>query len=431
MPLQPSKNTPTGKMLLGISFVLSKQFSEHLSETVTRGNRSKTMSGAFIGTYKHGYYKNQFSHLIPDGNNFVIIEKAFRMRIDGASQQGILQYLQSNPQYRIKKKNGEHSYAWDKDAVSRLLRDPVYAGALKYGDKVVNLTEYYDFTPALTADEFYKINSIDSMLSSKVLSIMLKRRSKVKADLLRGMVICGHCKKSMSAGVTKNSKGQNYLRYRCETDGCDMKNKGVRAKVLTSYCLNFLDQHRFTTRQNYDAYAAQAKEAKDIKLKQLNEVIRNAKHQREAENSYLEGMKRVLATPESDVAVFYGADDLTNAKYRLDQAEQVLKQAQKEKTRLDGAILTFEKYLELFDRISDILKEKAQLELLNSVLRKDFSNLVVKATLVPPKNVNTRWEVVSHELREPYATFVNKGQFVNGRGERTRTSGLLLPKQAR
>lgn len=32
------ENSPTGKMLLGISFVLSKQFSENLSEVVTRGN---------------------------------------------------------------------------------------------------------------------------------------------------------------------------------------------------------------------------------------------------------------------------------------------------------------------------------------------------------------------------------------------------------
>ena len=36
------ENTPTGKMTLGIFFVLSKQYSEHLSESVTRGNRRKT-----------------------------------------------------------------------------------------------------------------------------------------------------------------------------------------------------------------------------------------------------------------------------------------------------------------------------------------------------------------------------------------------------
>jgi DNA invertase Pin-like site-specific DNA recombinase len=39
------ENTPSGKMLLGISFVLSKQFSEHLSEQVSRGNRRKTEKG--------------------------------------------------------------------------------------------------------------------------------------------------------------------------------------------------------------------------------------------------------------------------------------------------------------------------------------------------------------------------------------------------
>src|SRR5579884_3714183 len=46
-------NTPTGKMLLGISFVLSKQFSEHLSEMVIRGNKRKTIGGKFLRSFLH------------------------------------------------------------------------------------------------------------------------------------------------------------------------------------------------------------------------------------------------------------------------------------------------------------------------------------------------------------------------------------------
>jgi DNA invertase Pin-like site-specific DNA recombinase len=41
-PTATFENNPTGKMMLGISFVLSKQYSEHLSESVTRGNRRAT-----------------------------------------------------------------------------------------------------------------------------------------------------------------------------------------------------------------------------------------------------------------------------------------------------------------------------------------------------------------------------------------------------
>src|SRR5579884_2593580 len=60
------ENNPTGKMLLGISFVLSKQHSEHLSESVTRGNRSKTEKGIFFDEQKHGYQITEDGKLYPD-----------------------------------------------------------------------------------------------------------------------------------------------------------------------------------------------------------------------------------------------------------------------------------------------------------------------------------------------------------------------------
>ncbi len=59
------ENTPTGKMLLGMSFVLSKQYSEHLSESVTRGNRRVTESGACLAKFKHGYFLREIASYFP------------------------------------------------------------------------------------------------------------------------------------------------------------------------------------------------------------------------------------------------------------------------------------------------------------------------------------------------------------------------------
>lgn len=42
------EDTPMGKMLLGISFVLSKQYSDHLSEVVQRGQRRALEEGKYI-----------------------------------------------------------------------------------------------------------------------------------------------------------------------------------------------------------------------------------------------------------------------------------------------------------------------------------------------------------------------------------------------
>jgi hypothetical protein len=59
---------------------------------------------------------------------------------------------------------------------------------------------------------------------------------------------------------------------------------------------------------------------------------------------------------------------------------------------------------------------KPSLELLDNVLSKFFSNLVLKSALMPPKNAITRWEVTDFKLREPYAGFFKDSNFELGRG---------------
>lgn len=48
-------NTASGKMLLGITFVLSKHYSDHLRDSVNRGNKLSIEEGKYINTPKQGY----------------------------------------------------------------------------------------------------------------------------------------------------------------------------------------------------------------------------------------------------------------------------------------------------------------------------------------------------------------------------------------
>lgn len=73
------ENNPTGKMLLGISFVLSQQYSEHLSESVTRGNKRITEDGEFLGKMRQGYYINDKRELHPEEKQFPVLQQAFQM----------------------------------------------------------------------------------------------------------------------------------------------------------------------------------------------------------------------------------------------------------------------------------------------------------------------------------------------------------------
>ncbi|NBS71680.1 recombinase family protein, partial [bacterium] len=87
------EDTPMGKMLLGISFVLSKQYSDHLSEMVQRGQRRSLEEGKYIHTAKHGYYKDPNGYLRPDGEYWILVKRAFELRAEGKTQEEVADFM--------------------------------------------------------------------------------------------------------------------------------------------------------------------------------------------------------------------------------------------------------------------------------------------------------------------------------------------------
>ncbi len=413
------ENNPTGKMLLGVSFVLAKQFSEHQSEVVTRGNKRKTLSGKFLRSFLHGYLKTEDGRLYPDGENYSIIKHAFDMRIEGKSQAEIMRYLNSRSDYRVfkYKQDGHFTYNWDKDSVSKVLIDPTYAGIIRYSGGVVKLEEVYDFTPALDPADFLKINQAKDFMSSKFKSAITAPSDKVKANLLLGKVFCKSCGKSLSSGITVK-KDINYYRYRCETDGCNMKNKGPRAKVITDYAIDYLDKYRFTTQSNYDNYAEEVAESREARLKQLYSIVSSLNKQiTDTQRNYNEA-KLIVQGPDKELAEHYKGD-LNEYKAELKKLNNALKIAKAEQQRLKTVIPNYESYLELFENVADLLRSTKSITVFNKILEKFISNLVVEGEFVPPKNKITRWKVVDIKLKEPYAEFLKSQNFELGRGDRT------------
>lgn len=84
------ENSPMGKMLLGMSFVQSKQYTDHLREVVMRGQRRSVLEGKYIHMPKQGYYKDIAQRLQPDGENWTPIKEAYQMRLSGKSLQDIV-----------------------------------------------------------------------------------------------------------------------------------------------------------------------------------------------------------------------------------------------------------------------------------------------------------------------------------------------------
>ncbi len=410
------ENNPAGKMLLGMSFVLAKQFSEHQSEVVTRGNKRKTLSGKFLRSFLHGYLKTEKGKLYPDGENYNIIKHAFDMRIEGKSQANILRYLNGRSDYRVfkYKQDGHFAYKWDKDSVSNILSDPTYAGIIRYSGGVVNIIEKYGFTPAIGAEDFLKINQAKDFMSSKFKSSITAPSDQVKANLLLGKVFCKACGKSLSSGITVK-KDVNYYRYRCETDGCIMKDKGPRAKVITDYAIDYLDKYRFTTKSNYDNYAVEVAESREARLRQLYSIISSLNKQITDTQRDYNRAKLIVSGEDKELAEHY-KEDLKDYRAELKRLRNAHKIAKAERERLKTVIPTYEKYLELFDNVADLLRSTTSVTVFNKILEKFISNLVVEGEFVPPKNKITRWKVVDIKLKEPYAEFLKSKNFERGRG---------------
>ena len=409
------ENSPTGKMLLGISFVLSKQYSEHLSESVSRGNRRKIEDGIFFDEMKHGYYI-QDGRLFPDGDNFLFIKQAFEKRLAGAPQMEIARWLNSTG-YRVRKK-GKRSqlYTWTKDNVSKLLRDTIYTGVLRYGTNFVDLTEFYDFQAAISVDNFLRINHVKDLGDPKLLSsIMVKSRDTTKADLLRGIVYCGYCHKPFGSGITPkklvDGTVRNYYYYRCITEGCPFINKSIRAKVVIDHATHFLGQHLFTTESNYEHYVDEAKDYAAVQAHQLDSNIAALTKQIGNKEAEYERTKATIRDNPS-LARHYNLDEIENELKAIRSDHAKLVDARK---RIKQSVLTYSQYFELFQSIGVILRENHDMEVLDETLRKFFTNYEIKDL---GRGKKQRYKI-SCELKKPWSEFIKTGNFDNGRGERT------------
>ena len=146
------EDTASGKMMLGIWFVFSKQYSDKLSEDVSRGNKTAVARGKAMGRDKHWYYRDEQEHFRPDGRNFDLMRMAFQMKLyDNKSDLVIASWLNS---HGFTKKSGKKIVPANYKLLFRVRIDPVYYGVHRYGNNMADLREAeVDFQPMITEHE--------------------------------------------------------------------------------------------------------------------------------------------------------------------------------------------------------------------------------------------------------------------------------------
>jgi len=141
-------------MLLGMSFVLSKQYSDKLSQDVTRGQEARRGEEKATGITKHGYCISSDGYFVPN-SMFGLLRKAWEKRIQGASLISIAEWLNENG-YIKKYRKSKREVRITKQILSKIFNDTFYFGKLKIKGKVFDLREIpqANFKPMITGFEF-------------------------------------------------------------------------------------------------------------------------------------------------------------------------------------------------------------------------------------------------------------------------------------
>ncbi len=432
------ENNPNGKMLLGILFATSKQYSDKLSVDVKRGTDGNIKEGKYNGVVKKGYFVDTSTgYFIPDSYNWDLLREAFSMRLyQGKNNVEIADFL--NEAKLSQRKDQDEDYTLvkvDKQMVGDIFADTFYFGLYAYGNNFVDLTELYDFLPLITPDEYIAINQgIAADFGEKQIgrSVVNKR---LDYGLLRNKVICDYCDVPMQFQHQEIKRGKNtgkwLISFYCRNTACqrhkteENKANGVKLKksIRAKYIMAAIEwQLRHCTKRSKEAYKLHIVRLQD-KLAQETAIAK--RKLAESKNDLRLNQKQYMRY--QNFQVDSPADYKKHHNGKLEHYEQLIKVANhniqantKELERLKVSLPTEQEFYELTNSyLSDLLNTTDLME----------QDAICNELVLNLRASNDSVSVI--KLNPPYNLLVDLAEISTGRGERTRTFDLRVPNAAR
>ncbi len=168
------------KMMLGIWFVFSKQYSDKLSDDITRWNNSKVASWKAIWRFKHWYFINKEWFHEPHQQFFSLIKEAFEMKLNLVPESKIRDFLNANWYYR-EYKDWRKEEIW-KNALAIMLRDEFYYWIFINWDTITDLRETNPYFQAVITEEQFQI--IKSRVENNPISITMTKQKDIYEDIV-------------------------------------------------------------------------------------------------------------------------------------------------------------------------------------------------------------------------------------------------------
>jgi hypothetical protein len=414
-----------GKMLLGMAFVLSKQYSDKLSQDVTRGVRRDLARGK-SSAFKHGYYRAEDEYYRPDSNTFVLMCEAWEKRNKGEPIDSISDWLNTQGYVRTTKE-GKKQYM-SKQKLSTIFQDPFYYGVLVQNGKQIDLREIFDFEPQVSEDTFNKIQYESGHKPQPY-------KSKGLFLPLKGLIFCHYCQHQMYAGTSQSgSIKKKNLNYSCRNKYCvehsyENKNRSssdpmklsssVRGKVNFDFINDLLENGLNFTDAEYQSYIDSLHEADTINIDKVTLTILSL----EGQQKHLLGEKRRLAIALPKLDQKTDIYTINAAEFEKVSDELVILKADiaKQKSMLSDPnekLLTYEEFFKLSKNAAQTIKAGTAVQK-DAIVRFIFSNCIIENK-----------KVASYQLKEPFSTLLKNRSVLNGRGDWTRTSDHSHPMRA-
>ncbi len=168
------------KMMLWIWFVFSKQYSDKLSDDITRWNNSKVASWKAIWRYKHGYIINKEWFHEPHPEFFPLIKEAFEKKLSLVPESKIRDFLNSNWYYREYKdwKKEEIGKWW----VEKMFKDEFYYWMFINWDTISDLRDTNPYFEAIITEEQFQL--IKSRIENNPISITKTKKYDIYEEIV-------------------------------------------------------------------------------------------------------------------------------------------------------------------------------------------------------------------------------------------------------
>ena len=218
-----TQNFSTADAMGRLTLNMLMSFAEFEREMIAERTRDKIAASRRKGKWTGGPvplgYDVVDKRLVINELEAVVVRELFDLYEQHRSALTVAHQLnalgRTTKRHRAKNGNLHKGRNWTKDAVLRILKNPVLAGFMASGGELFEA----EHTAIVDSDRW---RHAMELLDAK--TIKKKQRGRNPAYLLRGILRCGRCAKAMTPASTRKN-GNEYRYYRCVT----RDKKGARA----------------------------------------------------------------------------------------------------------------------------------------------------------------------------------------------------------